>query len=269
MPGAQLDCQSPDGKTLVLNRKIINLAKVQTDEINQHIVFLPLKAYQILPALKQYSDCLANNSTIVLLHNGMIDLNEVKKLIPDNPIIAATTSYGAFKPKINKICITAIGSTQAGWIRRSANAELIEKLLDKMMQPCDWRNNIQQILWQKLAINAVINPLTALHNVNNGELNRSQYRDEIAAISNEVAGIMNRLGYDTSNERLIDKALQVITATATNLSSMHQDIANGRHTEIDNINGYICVEGLRLGIPTPVNQELLAKIKRLEGARKN
>lgn len=260
----QLVCQLIDGNEIVINRNTVNLADVEAKQINQDLVFLPLKAYQILPALEQYSDYFGNNSTLVLLHNGMIDLDDVRKLLPNNPIIAATTNNGAFKPEINTVRITGIGSTQAGWVRRATNAELIEKQLDELIPPCNWSHNIQEILWHKLAINAVINPLTALYKITNGELNRPQYQDEVAAISNEVASIMSKLGYNTNTNQLINKIVQVAASTAANFSSMHQDVAKGRRSEIDNINGYVCSEGARLGIPTPVNQGLVAKITLLE-----
>lgn len=261
---SHLVCQLLDGNEVVLDRKVINLADIHSKQINQQLIFLPLKAYQIIPALKQYSNYFANNSTIVLMHNGMVDLEEVKTLVPNNPIVAATISNSAFKSEVSKVNITGIGPTQAGWIRRISNPDLIEEKLGKLMSSVDWSNNIQQILWHKLAINAVINPLTAIHNINNGELNCAKYKDEVAAICNETAVMMNQLGFLTNADQLINKVMQVAKATAANFSSMHQDIAKGRRSEIDNINGYICAEAIRLGIPTPVHQELVTKITALE-----
>ena len=199
----QLVCQMLSGDEVVLDRKMIKLVDVHAKQIDQPLVFLPLKAYQIIPALKQYSNSFDGKSTIVLLHNGMIDLDKVKQLIPDNPIVAATTSNGAFKPQVNKLCITGIGPTQAGWVRKATKAEGIETQLNQLLSPCEWSNDIQQILWRKLAVNAVINPLTALYDVNNGELARPQFQKEIMAITNEVTAIMNQLGYQTDCHQLI------------------------------------------------------------------
>jgi 2-dehydropantoate 2-reductase len=47
-------------------------------------------------------------------------------------------------------------------------------------------------------------------------------------------------------------------------SSTAQDIARGRPTEIDHLNGYVAREGERLGIPTPVNRTLHALVKLIE-----
>ena len=58
--------------------------------------------------------------------------------------------------------------------------------------------------------------------------------------------------------------LAVAAATATNRSSMLQDILHGRVTEIDAINGALVREGLRLAVPTPVNRTLTLLIQALE-----
>jgi 2-dehydropantoate 2-reductase len=47
-------------------------------------------------------------------------------------------------------------------------------------------------------------------------------------------------------------------------SSMAQDIARGRPTEIDSLNGYVVRRGIALGVATPVNAILVAMVKLLE-----
>jgi 2-dehydropantoate 2-reductase len=57
----------------------------------------------------------------------------------------------------------------------------------------------------------------------------------------------------------------VIEQTAENYSSMHQDIAAQRQTEVDYINGYIAQEGLKKGIDVSVNASMVAQIKQRNG----
>jgi 2-dehydropantoate 2-reductase len=54
----------------------------------------------------------------------------------------------------------------------------------------------------------------------------------------------------------VARVMQVAQATAANRSSMLQDMERGRRTEVDAINGAVAERGLRLGVPTPVNQTL-------------
>ncbi|STV20682.1 2-dehydropantoate 2-reductase [Klebsiella pneumoniae] len=53
--------------------------------------------------------------------------------------------------------------------------------------------------WRKLAVNCVINPLTALKGCKNGDLR--DYTQEVAAICREVAAVMEREGIHTSAEK--------------------------------------------------------------------
>jgi 2-dehydropantoate 2-reductase len=59
-------------------------------------------------------------------------------------------------------------------------------------------------------------------------------------------------------------ALQLGDAMADATSSTAQDIARGRPTEIDSLNGYVARRGRELGVRTPVNSTLYALVKLLE-----
>ena len=47
-------------------------------------------------------------------------------------------------------------------------------------------------------------------------------------------------------------------------SSTAQDLARGKHTEIDSLNGYVARLGEQLGVPTPVNHTLYTLVKLYE-----
>ncbi|MBF0510513.1 MAG: 2-dehydropantoate 2-reductase, partial [Deltaproteobacteria bacterium] len=65
------------------------------------------------------------------------------------------------------------------------------------------------------------------------------------------------------------KVREVAANTATNVSSMLQDMLKHRPTEIDYINGAITMEGGKLGIPTPVNMVLAGIVKGLEASHEH
>jgi 2-dehydropantoate 2-reductase len=64
------------------------------------------------------------------------------------------------------------------------------------------------------------------------------------------------------------KVEAVCEATATNASSMLQDILRNKRTEIDFINGVIIRFSQELGIAAPVNSTLVAIIKTIESSYK-
>ncbi len=67
--------------------------------------------------------------------------------------------------------------------------------------------------------------------------------------------------WDSNLADALNNAYTVMSLTAENYSSMQQDIANNRPTEIMAICGYISEQGKRYNIKTPTNNELLAKIQ--------
>jgi len=114
--------------------------------------------------------------------------------------------------------------------------------------------DVNSLAWSKLAINAAINPLTALLGVPNGELLvRSTARQLSAALSNEVAAVASGKGITLTFSDPAAAAEDIVRRTAANLSSMLQDVRRGVPTEIDAICGAVVRAGREVGVPTPVN----------------
>jgi 2-dehydropantoate 2-reductase len=109
---------------------------------------------------------------------------------------------------------------------------------------------------RKLAINAVINPATALHNVNNGGLLSDTLRDEAMLACNEVADILRSIGDAALADQVHDIVTRVARETAANTSSMRADVMAGRGTEVEAILGYL-LEYLKAQAQAPVATPLL------------
>jgi 2-dehydropantoate 2-reductase len=244
------------------------------------MLILPVKAYQIVDALRQVKPYIGPTQTIVLLHNGMGVIEDAKMLLPNNPLIAATTSHAAYKPDTHSVVETGLGSCQLGYVLNPPNNTLhneqeyelkndaqqtvsCNQVLDTLLAPCSWQQNIEQALWDKLAINAAINPLTAIYKVKNGQLIKAKYQAMVMDICTETAAVMSALGFVSSKDQLYQKVLDVAQATNENYSSMYQDIAHKRPSEIDYINGYICREAEKHAIDVPLNTTLVSQIKTL------
>ncbi|KAK9244889.1 ketopantoate reductase PanE/ApbA C terminal-domain-containing protein [Lipomyces tetrasporus] len=128
----------------------------------------------------------------------------------------------------------------------------------------------------KMLVNCCINPLTALMDVDNGEIGRSTYLMALSRmIIAEAASVLRNLPemkiYFTEYEleellnpiRVWKKVVAVAKNTALNVSSMRQDIRNYKVTEIDFLNGFIVQEGARRKIYTPVNRVITLLVKKL------
>ena len=224
------------------------------------LLLVTLKAWQVSDAVKTLAAQLPPTSPILLLHNGMGTLDELKSA--PQPLLMATTTHAARRDG-NIIVHVASGVTHIGPARtQDGDYSYLADVLQKVLPDVAWHNNILPQLWRKLAVNCVINPLTALWNCPNGEL--KNHPQDVAMLCAEVAAVVEREGLHTSADDLRCYVEQVIESTAENISSMLQDVRALRHTEIDYITGYLLKRARAHGIAVPENARLYDLVKRKE-----
>lgn len=224
------------------------------------LLLVTLKAWQVSDAVKTLCATLPATTPILLIHNGMGTIDELKSL--PQPLLIGTTTHAARRDG-NVIVHVASGITHIGPARQQdGDFSYLADSLQEVLPDVAWHNTIHPALWRKLAVNCVINPLTALHNCKNGELR--DFPAEIRLITQEAAAVIEREGYHISVEDLLDYIYQVIDNTADNVSSMLQDIRALRHTECDYITGYLLRRARAHGIAAPENARLFDLVKRKE-----
>jgi 2-dehydropantoate 2-reductase len=115
--------------------------------------------------------------------------------------------------------------------------------------------------WRKLAVNCALNAVTALLDIDNGEVpNDPARRMLVEKAAREVADVARAAGVTLPGDAA-EEALAVARRTAGNRSSMRQDLARHAPTEVEFLNGAVAREGLRLGVPTPVNAWLANEVR--------
>ncbi|WP_275539559.1 ketopantoate reductase family protein, partial [Effusibacillus lacus] len=128
--------------------------------------------------------------------------------------------------------------------------------------------DMKKEVWKKALINIGINAVTAINRVANGDiLANADLRETAVAAVREAGLVATALG-SLSPEEVdagVERMLEVCRATSANRSSMLQDVENHRQTEIDALNGAIVRWGEELSIATPVNLELVQRVKRIAG----
>ncbi|OUS23287.1 hypothetical protein A9Q98_15545 [Thalassotalea sp. 42_200_T64] len=223
-----------------------------------------VKSYDVSAALKEVLPVIQPHCPIILTHNGM---GVVEKLNLgcgfNNPIYALVTTMAAKKLTHTHLLHTGEGVNTMGLVTGSSSATEQQQLLIMLQNHIPHLSltcAIKRLQWQKLAINAAINALTAIHNVNNGELAKQCYQDKIKGIVAEVVQVALAEGVDFKRTELISTIKQVIERTSKNSSSMREDVRKQRPTEIAYINGYITELGEKHQISTPWNQQLLQQV---------
>ncbi len=223
-----------------------------------------VKSYDVLAALKSTVANIKANTPIVLMHNGMgVSEALAQNLQLTNPIYTMLTTQACRKTTHAHIFHTGVGKTQLGLsndIAATAQQQQLFKQLAKSIAGLSLSESIKTQQWQKLAINAVINPLTALFDVANGALAGSKFTNQIDSIIEEVISVAKCEQIYLDKMTLLKTIYQVIESTKQNSSSMREDVRRGKLTEIDFINGYINKLGQQHHVPTPKNADLCKQL---------
>ena len=227
-------------------------------------VLVTTKAYQVFDAISPFLAKIT--APIILLHNGMGAV-EALPLATYQQVMLATTTHGAL---INEDSLnhTGLGNTIIGNYQGLTDRELEhwQQLLGSALPTVEVHHNIQLPLLLKLAINCVINPLTAIHQCKNGELLSSEFDNQIDKLIHEVQQVISKLEPDWphSEASLKQAILDVASATANNYSSMAQDVKYGRTTEIAYINGYLLKQADKLHIPLRETKKLIINLSEVD-----
>lgn len=209
---------------------------------------------ELLPFLKAHIN---RKGYIISLQNGLGHIEKLAQIYSMERIILGSTSDGALRQLANQVERTGYGDTWIG-LQGSENPsqsiiEVIERL-ELAGLKVQWDRDMMKRLWRKCIINSAINPMTAILNVENGRLLQSDTALSIMKqLFNEGCSVAKAYGFDFYEDLWQD--IQIVCRnTSRNRSSMLQDVLGHRLTEIEYINGFISTQGVRVGIPTPLNQ---------------
>ena len=221
------------------------------------------KAYDALDAVNTVRAHLAPGAVVVLMCNGMGIAEAIEARQPEIGVYRATTTAGAHRLSGGRIKHVATGQTRIGRQGQDTAPDWF-KPWSACVENCLWDANIDVALWQKLAVNAVINPLTALHRCHNGALaSEPSLLKQVKLLCQEVAQVIAAAGYIETADNLEGTVLEVIKSTSANRSSMLQDVEAGRRTEIDYITGYLLNHASNKGVATPLNLELYEQVRNI------
>ncbi|CQR57546.1 ketopantoate reductase family protein [Paenibacillus riograndensis] len=200
----------------------------------------------------------------VCFQNGNGHLELLQELLPQASVWVAVTTEAAKRKSLTEIIHAGTGETFIGK-RRSINPakggleeETAAISLTKALVAAGFRalmsKEVDTMIYRKLLFNAVINPLTAIWRIQNGELTASGERIQLMKeLYREAASVYDACGiaYDADAWEGI---LEVCRATSGNTSSMLADVLASRATEIRWINGSIVAMADRAGIAAPLHR---------------
>lgn len=245
----------------------INATTSIADVGETDLIIIFVKAYSTHQAAVDILPIVGKNTFVLTLQNGIGNVEAIGDIIGYEKVVAGTTSYGATLAEPGCVYYGGSGQTYVGELAGviSERIQILADIFNTAGIKTATTQQVNTMLWTKLIVNAGINALTAVAAVQNGKLlDYPELTNLMEEAVNEATAIAVALNIDLANENLIETVKNVALKTATNTSSMAQDIIKQRRTEIDYINGAIMRAGYSLNIPTPVNRILFNIVKAME-----
>ncbi|ASK34827.1 2-dehydropantoate 2-reductase [Alcanivorax sp. N3-2A] len=198
---------------------------------------------------------LAGDLTVLRLQNG---LGSLEGRLPGAATLIEVVTTTAVKGQHPEHEIVAENHS---WMGGPATPPAWFETLARHWPGLAWSDAIRERQWHKLIANAVINPLTALHDVANGRLLEDPaLHAEAAALAAEADTLLRRLDPHWPGDSL-PQVMAVVRATAGNTSSMRADAQRGAVTEIDAINGWLLRQAATLGLALPNHERIVAAVR--------
>ena len=235
--------------------------RMQQDNINSiskvDDLIIVTKAFDAVSAFQSIKTKLQCNSNIVVLCNGAGKvLNDIGAT--NHNMYSGYLTHGIVKEGPNEIRHTGLGNTVIGPIG-NASGEFIQNLnVSGLGLKAVTSDQLENELNLKLGINSCINPVAAILGVKNGFLS-SRGKSIISSIASEVGPALG-----IEKQFLLNEAVEVARKTSMNTNSMLADILNKKRTEIDYINGWVTMQGLKKGMNMKCNETLVQLIKLME-----
>lgn len=225
---------------------LVNGKKECSDLQYQDFIIITVKQYD-LKAIIQVLHTLPRHIPLLFIQNGMGHLTYLKTL-KQSTIFAATVEHGAVRMDDRTVSHKGVGKTNIGVFRGHLDEIQFPNPEDERF-PFFFRNNYIEMLEAKLIANAVINPLTTLYQVKNGELieNRAYYHTFQQLYKDIIKCFPN---WDKENH--LAEIEKICITTSGNTSSMLKDMTDGRRTELDAILGYVLEKGKMFDVDLPI-----------------
>ncbi len=262
----------------VFSGKTINVRNVRVlgsiGEIDAcDVIILGMKAFDVQTALGSLRDARVvdpSRSTLLLMQNGIGIEDIARAAFPDVPLIRMTTTNGALLVQPGVVHHTGAGDIHLGFWDgvRHAGDELVITRINQAFKRAGLMINISPVMhqkvWEKVIVNAGINPVGAMFKVPNGRIKAIPELRNISKHLTSEAIAVARAGNFIENFDGFATVRSVMENTASNRNSMLQDIERGRRTEIEFINGAVARHGKQLSIETPWNDAVVEIIHGFE-----
>ena len=227
------------------------------------VILFCVKTTDTARAAEGLAKHISPDAIVVSLQNGVNNAEEIRAAAGIEALPAVVYVAAAIP---SPGCVKHLGRGDLVVGPKNARTERIASLFLQAKVPCRISENIEGELWTKLIWNCALNAISALGRVTYGEIFASaDARHIIETLVEEVLAVARVKGIHPPGLEdpgaALAGALKIAAQMSGTRSSTAQDMARGKRTEIDSLNGYVARLGAQLGVATPVNHALYTLVK--------
>ena len=218
-----------------------------------------VKSYDLEQSLESFRDCLADDTIVLPLLNGV----DICKRVMDMHLRAEVWEgcmYTVTRKKSPGV-IQVSGKTsriifgcEGGSRKRLAQVKGIFSTAGLNSEISD---NIKREMWEKFFLISPLATLTSFLDLPFGSILRNEnHMMMLSTLQSEVKQVAAARGIPISGDAAAKTLDYLRTIPPEATSSMHDDIRNRKRTEIDSLTNYVIRCGKELNVPTPLYQEM-------------
>ena len=201
------------------------------------------------------------DAMVMCLQNGVDNADRLRSVLPDHTVSAAVVYVATEMAGPGHVKHNGRGDLV---IEPSVSSKAVAEALTAAGVPTVISNNVRGELWAKLILNCAYNAVSAIAQLPYGKtVVGAGVQDVMRDVVAECLAVAKAEGVQVAGD--VHAAVAKLAGSMPKQSSSTaQDLARGKPTEIDYLNGLIVQRGTALGIATPANRVLWALVKLLE-----
>lgn len=241
-------------------------AKAATDTTtlaSPDLVLVCVKSADTEQAGRALAGRLRPDTSILSLQNGVDNAQRLSAII-GQAVVPAVVYVGSEMAGPGHIRHHGGGDLAIG---RSPASEALAQTFEAAGVHTTIADDIEVTLWSKLVINCAFNALSAVADISYGPMLEVEGAKDVVTRAVQEAIAVARANGVSLPDDLLTNILNIPTMMPQQKSSTAQDLARGKPSEIDFLNGHVVRKGAELGVPTPTNHALQVMVKLAERSK--
>jgi 2-dehydropantoate 2-reductase len=261
--GLEMDCKSFQEVIKVKASSDLELLR------DADLILLSVKSPDTKNTIQEICSILPSHAVILSLQNGVANADIASKHI-SNPIYSAVVYVAAGMGGPRTMKHHGRGELLVGSLQEATSVDQeslsgICTLFESSGVPCEITSQIKRDMWLKFLVNCSYNGISGIGQISYGEMVRiPEIVNQINRITDEFIQIAALEGVEITQAEGREANALIASTMVTQRSSTAQDLARGKATEIDYLNGYIVQLAKKHGVEVPYNESVHALVKMLE-----